>query len=65
MLDIINLALPFFGLIFVGLACGKLLRLERDRPKGGQASPPFSFWPNMETSDELERRPKERRKSGL
>jgi hypothetical protein len=27
MLDIINLALPFFGLTFVGLACGKLKRL--------------------------------------
>ena len=23
MLDVINLALPFFGLIFLGLACGK------------------------------------------
>lgn len=27
MLDIINLALPFFGLIFLGLACGKLKRI--------------------------------------
>lgn len=27
MLDIINLALPFFGLIFIGFACGKLRRL--------------------------------------
>jgi hypothetical protein len=27
MLDIINLARPFFGLIFVGLACGKLGRI--------------------------------------
>ena len=24
MLDILNLALPFFGLIFIGFACGKL-----------------------------------------
>ena len=24
MLDVVNLALPFFGLIFLGLACGKL-----------------------------------------
>ena len=23
MLDILNLALPFFGLIFIGFACGK------------------------------------------
>jgi malonate transporter len=27
MLDIINFALPFFGLIFLGLACGKLKRI--------------------------------------
>jgi hypothetical protein len=27
MLDILNLALPFFGLIFIGFACGKLKRL--------------------------------------
>jgi malonate transporter and related proteins len=27
MLDILNLALPFFGLIFLGLACGKLKRI--------------------------------------
>lgn len=27
MLDIINLALPFFGLIFLGFACGKLKRI--------------------------------------
>ena len=27
MLDIINLALPFFGLIFLGLVCGKLKRI--------------------------------------
>jgi hypothetical protein len=24
MLDVLNLALPFFGLIFIGFACGKL-----------------------------------------
>jgi predicted permease len=27
MLDIVNLALPFFGLIFIGFACGKLKKL--------------------------------------
>ena len=27
MLDIVNLALPFFGLIFLGFACGKIKRL--------------------------------------
>ena len=27
MLDILNLALPFFGLIFIGFACGKLKKL--------------------------------------
>jgi malonate transporter len=27
MLDIVNLALPFFGLIFLGLVCGKLKRI--------------------------------------
>jgi predicted permease len=27
MLDILNLALPYFGLIFIGFACGKLKRL--------------------------------------
>jgi predicted permease len=27
MLDVLNLALPFFGLIFIGFACGKLKRL--------------------------------------
>ena len=27
MLDVVNLALPFFGLIFIGFACGKLKRL--------------------------------------
>ena len=27
MLDVLNLALPYFGLIFVGFACGKLKRL--------------------------------------
>ena len=27
MLDIINLALPFFGLIFIGFACGKLRQI--------------------------------------
>jgi malonate transporter len=27
MLDVINLALPFFGLIFLGYACGKLARI--------------------------------------
>ena len=27
MLDILNLALPFFGLIFIGFACGKLRKL--------------------------------------
>ena len=27
MLDVINLALPFFGLIFLGLACGKLKQI--------------------------------------
>src|SRR5262245_64988241 len=30
MLDIINLALPFFGVIFIGFACGKLRRLPDD-----------------------------------
>ncbi len=27
MLDILNLAFPFFGLIFIGFACGKLARI--------------------------------------
>jgi malonate transporter len=27
MLDVINLALPFFGLIFLGYACGKLKQI--------------------------------------
>src|ERR1700686_1263030 len=27
MLDIVNLALPFFGLIFLGLLCGRLKRI--------------------------------------
>jgi len=27
MLDVVNLALPFFGLIFIGFACGKLKKL--------------------------------------
>src|SRR5690242_14928061 len=27
MLDVLNLALPFFGLIFLGLACGKFKRI--------------------------------------
>jgi malonate transporter and related proteins len=27
MMDVLNLALPFFGLIFIGFACGKLKRL--------------------------------------
>jgi predicted permease len=27
MLDVLNLALPFFGLIFIGFACGKWRRL--------------------------------------
>src|SRR5262245_34190973 len=27
MLDVVNLALPFFGLIFLGFACGKLQRI--------------------------------------
>ena len=27
MLDVVNLALPFFGLIFLGCACGKLKRI--------------------------------------
>src|SRR5262252_5620363 len=27
MLDVVNLALPFFGLIFLGLACGKLKQI--------------------------------------
>ena len=26
MIDILNLALPYFGLIFVGFACGKVKR---------------------------------------
>jgi hypothetical protein len=30
MLDIVNLALPFFGLIFLGLVCGKIKRLPDD-----------------------------------
>jgi hypothetical protein len=30
MLDIVNLALPFFGLIFLGFACGKIKRLPDD-----------------------------------
>ncbi len=33
MLDVLNLALPYFGLIFVGYACGKLKRL----PESGLA----------------------------
>jgi len=33
MIDILNLALPYFGLIFVGFACGKLRRL----PEAGLA----------------------------
>lgn len=33
MIDILNLALPYFGLIFVGFACGKLKRL----PESGLA----------------------------
>jgi len=24
MIDVLNLALPYFGLIFIGFACGKL-----------------------------------------
>ena len=27
MLDILNLALPFFGLILIGFACGKLRQI--------------------------------------
>jgi malonate transporter len=27
MIDVLNLALPFFGLIFIGLACGKIKRI--------------------------------------
>ena len=27
MLDVINLALPYFGLIFLGLLCGKLKQI--------------------------------------
>src|SRR5665647_2294079 len=27
MIDVINLALPFFGLIFIGFACGKLKQI--------------------------------------
>ncbi len=30
MLDVLNLALPFFGLIFIGFACGKLKRLPEE-----------------------------------
>ena len=33
MMDVLNLALPYFGLIFVGFACGKLVRL----PEAGLA----------------------------
>ena len=33
MIDIINLALPYFGLIFVGYACGKIMKL----PEAGLA----------------------------
>ena len=40
MLDVINLALPFFGLIFLGFACGKLQRM----PEVGLA------WMNFFTS---------------
>ena len=33
MVDILNLALPYFGLIFIGFACGKTKRLpERAWP---------------------------------
>jgi malonate transporter and related proteins len=27
MMDVLNLALPYFGLIFIGFACGKLGKL--------------------------------------
>jgi hypothetical protein len=27
MIDVLNLALPFFGLIFIGFACGKLKQI--------------------------------------
>ncbi len=27
MIDVINLALPFFGLIFIGFACGKIKQI--------------------------------------
>ena len=27
MIDILNLALPYFGVVFIGFACGKLKRL--------------------------------------
>jgi malonate transporter and related proteins len=27
MIDVLNLALPYFGLIFIGFACGKLKRI--------------------------------------
>ena len=30
MIDILNLALPYFGLIFVGFACGRLKRLPEN-----------------------------------
>src|SRR6201746_2800408 len=33
MIDILNLALPYFGLIFIGFACGK----SRNRPETGLA----------------------------
>ena len=33
MIDIINLAVPYFGLIFIGFACGKAKAL----PEGGLA----------------------------
>src|SRR5881394_782152 len=33
MMDVLNLALPYFGLIFIGFACGKLRKL----PEAGLA----------------------------
>ena len=27
MIDVLNLALPFFGLIFIGFACGKIKQI--------------------------------------
>jgi malonate transporter and related proteins len=37
MIDILNLALPYFGLIFIGFACGKAKGLGKGLPESGLA----------------------------